>query len=236
MLEKAVGILGGVGPLSTVYFMDMIIKMTDAKKDQDHINMIAFNHATIPDRTDFIVGKSPENPLPVMVNDAVKLQSVGADFIVIPCNTAHYFFDIIKESVTIPMLNIVEETVKYAIEKVQNLNTIGILATDGTLISNTYQRVCDKKGIKCVAPNKEQQKCVMNLIYNQVKAGKSADIMTFYEIIQDLLDQGCQAVILGCTELSVIKKDFKLDLPYIVDSLEVLARKTILTCNKQIRE
>ena len=96
MIERAVGIIGGVGPMATVYFMETIIKMTDAKKDQDHINMVVLNHATIPDRTDFILGKSRRNPLKIMVEDAQKLQNAGADFVVIPCNTAHYIFDEIQ--------------------------------------------------------------------------------------------------------------------------------------------
>ena len=97
MIEKAVGIIGGIGPMSTVYFMEMIINMTDAAKDQEHINMVVLNHATIPDRTSYILGESSQNPLAVMVEDAKKLQQAGADFIVIPCNTAHYFFEEIKK-------------------------------------------------------------------------------------------------------------------------------------------
>ena len=208
MIEKAVGIIGGIGPMSTVYFMEMIINMTDAAKDQEHINMVVLNHATIPDRTSYILGASSDNPLAVMVEDAKKLQQAGADFIVIPCNTAHYFFEEIKKSISIPMINIVEETVQIA---------------------------CEKQGIECVVPDIAGQEMVMKIIYEQVKAGKEVDIALFYHLVEMLKEQGCQAVVLGCTELSVVKRDFRIKQPDIIDSLEVLAMKTIVTCGKKLK-
>lgn len=235
MKKKVVGILGGVGPLSTVYFMEMIIKMTQAGVDQDHIDMIVFNHAAIPDRTAYILGQSQENPLAVMVEDAKKLQQAGADFIVIPCNTAHYFFEQIKNSIAIPMINIVESTVEYAGQHIENLKTLGVLATDGTVQSNTYQLVCEKYGIRCITPDKTGQASVMRIIYEQVKAGEKVDIAAFYHLVETLKEQGCQGVILGCTELSIVKRDFNIRRKDIIDSLEVLAKSTILACGKQLK-
>ena len=235
MKKKVVGILGGVGPLSTVYFMEMIIKMTQAGVDQDHIDMIVFNHAAIPDRTAYILGQSKENPLAVMVEDAKKLQQAGADFIVIPCNTAHYFFEQIKNSIAIPMINIVESTVEYAGQHIENLKTLGVLATDGTVQSNTYQLVCEKYGIRCITPDKTGQASVMRIIDEQVKAGEKVDIAAFYHLVETLKEQGCQGVILGCTELSIVKRDFDIRRKDIIDSLEVLAKSTILACGKQLK-
>ncbi len=235
MKKKVVGILGGVGPLSTVYFMEMIIKMTQAGVDQDHIDMIVFNHAAIPDRTAYILGQSQENPLAVMVEDAKKLQQAGADFVVIPCNTAHYFFEQIKNSIAIPMINIVESTVEYAGQHIENLKTLGVLATDGTVQSNTYQLVCEKYGIRCITPDKTGQASVMRIIYEQVKAGEKVDIAAFYHLVETLKEQGCQGVILGCTELSIVKRDFDIRRKDIIDSLEVLAKSTILACGKQLK-
>lgn len=235
MKKQVVGILGGIGPLSTVYFMEMIIKMTKAGVDQEHIDMIVFNHATIPDRTAYILGQSEENPLEVMVEDAKKLQQAGADFIVIPCNTAHYFFEQIKKSITIPMINIVESTVEFANANIRKLKTLGVLATDGTIQSNTYQLVCEKLGINCITPDEQGQASVMRIIYEQVKAGEKVDIAAFYHLIETLKDQGCQGVILGCTELSIVKRDFGIRQKEIIDSLEVLAKSTILACGKQLK-
>lgn len=116
-MKNSVGVLGGIGPLATVYFMDLIIRMTEAETDQEHINMLVSNHATIPDRTDYILGKSEDSPLKDMTDDAKMLEEAGCLFIVIPCNTAHYFFEDIERSVKIPVINIIKETIRYAADK-----------------------------------------------------------------------------------------------------------------------
>jgi aspartate racemase len=235
MKQQTVGILGGVGPLSTVYFMEMIISMTEAAVDQEHIDMIVFNHATIPDRTAYILGQSADNPLEVMALDAKKLQAAGADFVVIPCNTAHYFFEQIKAGVTVPMLNIVEGAVQYAKQTIPGLTKLGVLATDGTIQTDTYRLACEKEGIACAVPDARDQATVMRIIYEQVKAGKKADIAAFYHVVETLKEQGCQAVVLGCTELSIVKRDYNINQKEIIDSLEVLAKNTILACGKRLK-
>ena len=233
--EKTLGVLGGVGPLATIYFADLIIKMTEAKTDQEHIPMVILNHASIPDRTDYILDKTKPNPLPVMIADAVKLQNDGCDYIVIPCNTAHYFFDEIQKSVQIPLINILEETVSYAQRTVPNIRKIGILATEGTIASGAYQSVIEKHGLSFCLPSDEGQKSLMDIIYNQVKAGEKVNIFEFLRIIGELKKMGSDAVILGCTELSVIKKDFDLNKPDIIDSMECLAKASILACGKTLK-
>lgn len=221
--------------MATVYFMELVIQMTNAARDQDHIDMIVLNHATIPDRTSFILGESTDDPLPIMVRDAQTLEQAGADFVVIPCNTAHYFFREIQNSIRIPMLNIVEETVSYAKSTIPGLEKLGILATSGTIESNTYQLACQAQGISCLTPDKPGQESVMRIIYEQVKAGREADIAAFYHLVESLKERGCQAIVLGCTELSVIRRDFNIRQREIIDSLEVLARQTILGCGKQLK-
>ncbi len=81
MKEKVLGILGGVGPLATIYFADLVIKMTDAKSDQEHIAMVILNHASIPDRTEYILDNTKPNPLPVMIADAQQLERDDCDYI-----------------------------------------------------------------------------------------------------------------------------------------------------------
>lgn len=236
MEEKVLGVLGGVGPLATIYFADLVIKMTDAKTDQEHIAMIILNHASIPDRTEYILDNRKPNPLPMMVADAQKLQNDGADYIVIPCNTAHYFFDAIQKSVSVPIINILEETVCYAEKTVPNLKCLGILATEGTVISGAYQNIIRKHGLDYRVPSEEDQKSLMHIIYDQVKAGERVDICEFLRIVGELKKAGSDAVILGCTELSVIKKDFNLSRHDIVDSMECLARKSIALCGKTLKK
>ena len=236
MQEKVLGVLGGVGPLATIYFADLVIKMTEAKTDQEHIPMVILNHASIPDRTAYILDNSKPDPLPVMIADAKRLQQDGCSCIVIPCNTAHYFYDAMQESVDIPILNILEETVSYAEKTVPNLRCIGILATEGTVVSGAYQSVIQKHNLDSRLPAKEDQASLMHIIYDQVKAGEKADICEFLRIVGALKKAGCDAVVLGCTELSIIRKDFALTQPDIVDSMECLARASILFCGKKIKE
>lgn len=236
MGEKILGVLGGVGPLATVYFMDMLVKMTDADCDQGHIPVLCFNHATIPDRTAYILDSSNPNPLPVMVNDAKLLEKAGASYIVIPCNTAHYFYEQLQNNITVPIINIIKETVKYITDTNPEAKKIGILATEGTIAAMSYQKACSEYGISYATPNKDDLKSLMNIIYNQVKAGKQADFEEFMRIIGVMKHDGCDAVILGCTELSIIHRDFKMNRPDVVDSLEVLAKKSIEMCGKKAIE
>ena len=235
MKEKVLGVLGGVGPLATIYFADLVVKMTDARTDQEHIAMVILNHSSIPDRTEYIMDKSKPNPLPVMISDAKMLEEDNCDYIVIPCNTAHYFYDEIQKSVSVPIINILEETVKYCEQTIPNIKKIGVLATDGTIASHAYQNIINKHGLECVVPEKEDQQSVMNIIYNQVKAGREVDIFEFQRIIGNLKNLGCDAVVLGCTELSIIKKDFEINRNDIVDSMECLARASITACGKKLK-
>lgn len=110
MHKPVLGILGGVGPLATAYFMELLIKKTPARTDQDHMPMIVFNDPQIPDRTAYILDHAKPNPRPEMAKVARWLEEAGADYIAIACNTAHYFYDDINEAVKIPVVNIMEET------------------------------------------------------------------------------------------------------------------------------
>ncbi|HZJ78727.1 MAG TPA: amino acid racemase [Clostridia bacterium] len=236
MGEEVLGVLGGIGPLATIYFTDMVINMTDAKMDQEHIPMVIFNNPQIPDRTEYILDNSKPNPLPVMIKDAIKLENVGCDYIVIPCNTAHYFYSEIQKNVSVPIINIIKKTVEYIKNNQTDVKCIGILATQGTIVTGSYQKEIIKNGLDYKVPDEKNQKSLMNIIYNGVKAGEEVDVCEFLRIVDDLKHDGCDAVILGCTELSVINKSRLLVRNDIVDSLEVLARISIELCGKRVKD
>lgn len=227
--SPVLGILGGLGPMATVYFYELLTRHTDAACDQDHIDIIINSHATTPDRTAFITGKSEDDPLSVMVDDIRRMKTYGADLVAIPCNTAHYFYDKLKASTDLPILNIMEETA--AMLSSLGVKRAGILATDGTVYSGTYDRFLSSHGIDCVRPTSDDQKTVMRIIYDEIKNGKAPDVDAFLRISERLLDAGCDALILGCTELSLIKRDYILP-PYYIDSLDVLAARVITACGK----
>ena len=231
-MKQAVGVIGGVGPMATVYYMQRVIEMTKAGCDQEHINMLVFNDCDIPDRTAFITEKSPDNPLPVMVEDAKRLEAAGCEFVVIPCNTAHYFYDELEQAVEIPVVNIVEETIRYAKARVQDLSCVGIMATTGTIVTGTYQKYAERAGLSFAVPDEDEQDLLMQIIYDGVKAGKPVPRADFDRVANHLRAKGAQCLILGCTELSVLKRDLPINDPDVLDSIDVLASETVRRSGK----
>lgn len=211
-MKNSLGIIGGVGPLASSYLYEMITTRTKALKDQDHIDIILFSHASIPDRTAYILGESADSPYPYLLKDCQTLEKLGASMIVIPCNTSCYFHEELQKNVGIPVNNMVKDTVNYISN--QGLKKVAIMATTGTIKSNLYQKELKKNNIEYVLPNQDK---VMSLIYDYVKAGKKVPKNVWDDVINNLEVDG---IILGCTELSVLKKEFNLDSKFI-DPLEV---------------
>lgn len=228
--SRMLGILGGLGPMATVYFYEMLTKHTKASCDQEHIDIVISSRATTPDRTAYILGQNESSPVEQMIEDARRLENFGAELIAIPCNTAHYFLKSVSEAVKIPVLNIISETVGHI--KNKGLKKAGILATVGTIKTEEYQLMCDKMGIEWAIPNKDGQAELMEIIYDDIKAGRRADMHKFKRITDRLEAVGCDCIILGCTELSIIKRDEGLPSRFI-DSMEVLAMRTIEECGKE---
>lgn len=211
-MKNSLGIIGGVGPLASSYLYEMITKQTKADKDQEHLDIILLSHASIPDRTAYILDHSKENPFPYLLADCQLLEKLGAKMIVIPCNTSCYFHQQLQKEIKIPINNMIQDTVNYISKK--GIKHVAILATTGTIESKLYQNELDKHHIHYILPD---QKKVMNIIYNYIKANRSIDKSLWDELINDMQTE---AYILGCTELSVIKKELKLTDEFI-DPLEI---------------
>lgn len=226
---RLLGVLGGLGPMSTFYFCELLTAHTLVEQDGDHVDMLISSRASTPDRTAFILGQTSESPLPIMKEEALRLAKAGADLLVIPCNTAHYFYDGLREISPIPILNIIEETVLFL--KKRNVRTMGLLATEGTVQSRSYHRLCEQHGMTCITPLPEEQNEITKIIYGAIKQNKAPDFSAFLRISQSLLNRGCECLVLGCTELSLLRRE-GLNQPWYVDSLEVLAYQTILACGK----
>ena len=233
--KKILGVIGGVGPQATADFADMLVRMTDAQRDQDHIRALIFNDSAVPDRTDFILGRSGEDPLPVMTADARLLEKAGASLIAVPCNTAHYFYDEISAAVGVPVVNIIEETLRYTARTLPGAVKVGLMATKGTVAAGSYKKYAAGTGIEIIDPDEETADRLMDLIYGRIKAGLPADRDGFESIVSTFFDRGCGAVILGCTELSVAARELGIDDPRIIDSLGVLARVCIEKCGGKVR-
>lgn len=221
------GILGGLGPAASCYLYQMLIDHTPATCDQDHIDIVISSRASTPDRTAFIMGKSKDGPFAVMEQDGFSLVHYGATVLAIPCNTAHYFYDRLAEALPVPVLNMPRQTVADA--KAAGCTKLGILATDGTLAAETYQLACQAQGIDWAVPSEEHQQEVMSVIYDDIKQGKRADMAKFGAAVHDLKKQGCDMAVLGCTELSLVKRDEHLG-KFFIDSTEVLCRHALEAC------
>lgn len=177
--------------------------------------MMILNHATIPDRTAYILDKSNENPFKFLKNDIKTLEKLGAKYILMICNTSHYFYNELQNITSVPILNMIEDTVIYIKEK--NIKKVMILATTGTLESKLYQNMCIKHNIVFEEPNINIQKKIMYIIYENIKQGKEININIWNEIINS---SNSETFILGCTELSIIKKKLNLGFNFI-DPLEI---------------
>lgn len=229
---KTIGIIGGMGPLATAYLYERIVKRTMAGKDQEHIHVIIDGNTNIPDRTEAILGLG-EDPVKEMVKSAQSLEQIGADFLIMPCNTAHYFIDKIAENVNIKILNMVEETVKYTYENYDKNTVVGILATEGTIKSKIYDNYYSKIGINTVVPKKNQNS-IMKFIYDVIKAGKFEEgTELFFETVNELKNLGADAFLLGCTELSSAQYIYKFKGNFI-NPMEVLTEKSIVYAGGQI--
>ncbi len=227
MHKPILGILGGVGPLATAYFMELLIKKTPAQTDQENMPMIVFNDPQIPDRTAYILDHSQSNPQGEMVKVARWLEEAGSDYIAIACNTAHYFYDAINEAVTVPVVNIMEETASRIATLAHPGAKVGLMATEGTVESGVFQSYFEHAGLSTLAPDHEDQDKVTHLIYGCVKANQPYDPQEFLSVAASLHDAGCEAVVVGCTELSVIYQDLDERPEWLFDSLDILADRCV---------
>lgn len=224
---KRLGIIGGLGPMASAYFLRLIVEMTDAKIDQEHIEIMLYSKPQIPDRTKFILGISNESPVQQLIETGKKILAQGAEVIAIPCITAHFFQKQLEEELKCPIINAIEETAKYL--KSENISRAGIMATEGTIKSRLFQDTFADYGIDCIVPDLAGQADIMHIIYDNVKAGLPVDMELFKKASRGLYDDGAEVILLGCTELSMIKRDCTIGKGFL-DVMEVLARQAVMLC------
>jgi aspartate racemase len=229
---KTIGIIGGMGPLAAVRLFERIVALTKAAGDNEHIPMIIDNNTNIPDRTAAILHNG-ENPIYQLVRSALRLELMGADFIIIACNTAHYYYDELIKYVNIPVINMIEETVSYIKEKHPEISCAGLLATEGTCRSGIYERVFHRAGLRVIVPEPDEQKHITELIYGIKKGCEDIDAAAAGGVISKLKMRGAETIVLGCTELPIAADRYKLCGDY-VDSLEVLAERAVWYAGKEI--
>ena len=231
--KKVLGVIGGMGPIATSFFMELVIKMTDASTDQDHLDMIIYNIPSIPDRTSYILDHSKKSPLPVILDIAEKLEEQGVEFLAMPCCTAHYFQEELEKSLHKPFVNIIRATVHYLKER--GITKVGVMATDGTMNTGLFRKELEENDMQIVCPSPERQKDVMHVIYQNVKANRPVEMDRFRSVGNELKENGAEAIILGCTELSLVKRDYDIG-PGYIDAMEVLAQQSLISCGSVLKE
>lgn len=228
---KKLGIIGGLGPMATIYFMELVVRMTKADNDNGHIPMIIYNYPDTPDRTEYLLDHSKPNPLPNILEMGENLKKQGCEYFAMPCITAHYFGKEITETIGSGFINMIEETAKFLNKK--KIDTVGLMATDGTVKSKVFEDTLNAYGINVVVPSDEKQRLVMKVIYDEVKAGKEVSVNDLYEVKEELKSKGAKLCLLGCTELSVVKGNYTLDDEFL-DVLEILAKQSVLLCGAMV--
>ena len=226
------GVIGGLGPMATAQFMEMVIEMTDVSCDQEHLEMIIYNCPRIPDRTSYILGQSEDNPAVPMTEIGRTLAVQGVSCIAIPCITAHYFYDELSEKIGVPIINNLEETGRELAG--YGARRAGIMATDGTVKSGLFQEKLAGMGIEAVLPDDRHQKYIMDVIYRNIKPGRPADMELFQAAADHLRGRGAEILVLGCTELSVVSRQERLGAGYL-DAMEVLAKRAVLACGGKLK-
>jgi aspartate racemase len=222
-LHKLIGVLGGMGPAATADFMHQVIGNTIAENDQGHVPLLVFCDPTIPDRSTSILDASASSPLPALQDYAQRLERAGSTVIVIPCNTAHHFYESIANSVTIPVLHIVDAVIHQLEEMAPEARTgIAVMATAGTTSSRFYETRLRARGYDCLTLTVEEQALISQVIY-EIKASRvAASRVPAIAAARSLRRRGATCLILGCTELASIKETIETELP-IVDSTRALA-------------
>ena len=225
MSERIVGVLGGMGPEASADFYLRLTAATPAQRDQEHLRVIIDSNPKIPDRTESIRTGS-EATLKALIASARLLESAGAELLVMPCNSAHFWYDQRVTEVRVPFINMIEE-VFLAVERA-GLTRVGLLATTGTARSGVYT---DAAGdIVLLKPDEALQDRIQEAIYRikgRVGQGPDESRATFTEAIEVLRGKGAEGIILGCTEIPIVVKPERFPEVPIFDSTQILVEATL---------
>lgn len=226
---KTIGIIGGMGSAATVDLFRKIVELTPAEKDQEHLRIVIDNNPRIPDRLQAIFHDG-EDPVPAILKMALNLQSIGADFLLMPCNTAHVFLERLNAKLDIPFLSIIECSAEHIRQYHPAVSKVGLLGTDVTIYTGAHREIFASHNLEIIIPgNITQQNCVMQSIYGSesLKAGNIAvphQLLT--QASNELIELGAEVILLGCTELPLAMQQADIAVP-LIDANAVLAQAAI---------
>ena len=215
-----------MGPDATVDFMAKVIAATKASGDRDHLRMLVDHNPHVPSRQAAILADG-EDPGPVLADMAARLEASGADFLVMPCNTAHVFAQAILDATTIPLISIIGESIATCRERAPEARAIGVLATGACLRSGIYQSGIEDAGMTAVLPTDDGQEQVTILINSIISGNQSkAAAAGMKSLAEALIRRGAEAIIAGCTEIPLVLADEAVTVS-LVSSTDALAAKTV---------
>jgi aspartate racemase len=225
---STIGILGGMGPAATNHMASLITQLTSATNDQEHIPVISFNNSQIPNRVDAILLGGP-SPVPELVRTARVLEKAGADFLIMPCNTAHHFIEEIRSSISAPVLHMVSECAAHM--SARGFRRIGILASSAAVAAEVFRAPFKSCGIELMYPSPSDQAVVMDAIFGEygIKAGHMhRGYLQLKQVAANLAQYQCEAILAGCTDVSVSLSGSFEDLEVeVIDPMYVLAKLAI---------
>jgi aspartate racemase len=227
MEEKVIGIIGGMGPEATVDLMQRVIKATPARDDADHLRMLVDNNPKVPSRIKAIIEGTGESPVPCLQDMARRLAAWGADFLAMPCNTAHYYHPDIQTAVTIPVLDMIAITVRAVVEQTPDLARVGLLASTAVIDLGLYESRFARRNLALVTPAEEVQAGVMEAIKTIKTSRYGREVVDAVQAgAEDLLAREAQVLLVACTEISLIQGEIQSNAA-IFDSAQILAEAIV---------
>lgn len=234
MAEKVIGILGGMGPEATLDLFAKVIASTPAAKDQEHLRVVIDSNPKVPDRTAAILHAGP-SPVPVMIAGIRVLERAGADFVVIPCVSAHFYLDELQRQSGLPILSMFDVAAEHICKHHPSIRTVGMLATTGTLQGGRFRDKLRQSGIEVLIPAGPDQERIMATIYEikGVPGGRGRDAIgaEVRGIAGNLIGRGAQGVVAGCTEIPLVLRPGDLSVP-VFDTLLILAHAAVAAAGR----
>jgi aspartate racemase len=224
--DKLVGVIGGMGPEATIDFMSRVLAATPATSDQDHIRMVVENNPRIPSRQLAMRGKGID-PGKSIAEIALRLQAMGADFIVMPCNLAHAWQSDIEAAISVPFISIVEESVRSAVDRSADDSAVGLMTTPGCFTAGLYQQALADAGRPVISQTPDELAETMSLV-EQIKGGnKSPQVAEGLRALANhLVQRGAKVLIAACTEFPLVLDESMFNVAF-VSSTDVLAKRTV---------
>lgn len=219
------GVLGGMGPLATLDFLRKVLDATPAQVDQDHVPVVTSSIPQVPDRTAAFRGLG-ESPLPALIASGERLKRAGAGLIVIPCNTAHLWFEPLQQALGVPMLHLIDAALDETVALVRPGARVGLLGTAATIESRLYTDRRDD-GLTWLLPTADE---MATLVMPGIEAMKAGDMAASTALLQQaaraLAGRGAEALLLGCTEIPLVLNNGNTPVP-VVDATAALARRSV---------